>query len=453
MLTPNNYNDKGESMVAEDPTGGTGTIRKVSWRLLPLLFLGYGIAYMDRVNISFARLQMNDDLHFSATVYGLGAGLFFLSYALCEVPSNLFLLRFGARRWLARIMLTWGLLAVGMMFVRTPLQFYVTRFLLGAAEAGFFPGVLFYLTQWFPAAYRGRAVSRFYVALPLSSAVMGALAGPLLGLDGWASLSGWQWLFLVQGTPAIVLGFVILVLLPDTPRQAPWLDERERHWLESELSADAARLQMAAPHGVVATLQDRRVWLLGICNVLILGANYGFSLSAPDLLRSGTQWHVGQIGLLMSGTALLGAAAMVFNGAHSDTHGERYLHTVIPVTVSACGFAAMGLWTAPWVTVATYIVIFIGYQAVQATFWLIPSDSLRGRSAAAGIATIGSIGMVGAFASPYGWGMVKDHTGTYQAALLSLALCFGVAATLLLFMRSKARSVPADMSAAAPVTR
>jgi ACS family tartrate transporter-like MFS transporter len=204
---------------ADQKTGRTA-LNKASWRILPLLFLGYGIAYVDRLNISFAALQMNQDLHFSAIVYGLGGGLFFLSYAFFEVPSNLLLLRFGARRWIARIMVTWGILAAGMMFVRTPTQFYAMRFLLGMAEAGFFPGVVCFLMQWFPAEYRGRAISRFYIAYPLSAVVMGAIAGPLLGLDGHFELAGWQWLFLVEGLPAVLLGGVILVCLPNSPAQA-----------------------------------------------------------------------------------------------------------------------------------------------------------------------------------------------------------------------------------------
>ncbi len=190
--------------AGSDDTVGRSALRKASWRLLPLIGLGYGIAYMDRINISFAALRMNDDLGFSATVYGLGGGLFFVSYALLEVPSNVMLMKFGARRWIARIMFTWGVIAVGMMFVKTPMQFYVMRFLLGAAEAGFFPGVVFYLMHWFPAHERGRAISRFYVALPLSSILMGSIAGALLGLDGQLGLKGWQWLFLVEGLPAIL---------------------------------------------------------------------------------------------------------------------------------------------------------------------------------------------------------------------------------------------------------
>src|SRR5271156_5950565 len=206
------------TLAAEtDETIAASALRKASLRLIPLIALGYGTAYMDRVNISFASLQMNRDLHFTASIYGLGAGLFFLSYAVCEVPSNLLLCRFGARRWLSRIMITWGVLAIAMMFVKTPMQFYVLRFLLGMAEAGFFPGVVFYLMQWFPPEARARAVSGFYISLPLSSVVMGSIAGALLNLQGRLGLAGWQWLFLVEGMPAIILSFVFLLRLPDTP--------------------------------------------------------------------------------------------------------------------------------------------------------------------------------------------------------------------------------------------
>src|SRR5271156_4272644 len=217
--------------VSADETIGASAMRKAPRHLIPLIALGYGAAYMDRVNISFASLQMNRDLHFSATVYGFGAGLFFLSYSVCEVPSNLLLVRFGARRWLARIMFTWGLLAIGMMFVKTPPQFYILRFLLGMAEAGFFPGVVYYLMQWFPPEMRARAISRFYISLPLASTVMGSLAGALLNLQGRLGLAGWQWLFLLEGLPAIVLAAIFLIQLPDTPADAKWLNLEERRWL------------------------------------------------------------------------------------------------------------------------------------------------------------------------------------------------------------------------------
>src|SRR5437879_2448344 len=262
-------------------------VAKASWRLLPLIALGYGISYVDRVNISFAALQMNRDLHFSATIYGLGAGLFFLGYALFEIPSNLLLVRFGARRWIARIMLTWGVLAIGMMFVRTPIQFYVMRFLLGVAEAGFFPGVAYYLTLWFPEAHRGRAISRFYVAWPLSTVVMGAVAGSLLGLQGRLGLSGWQWLFLVEGAPAVLLSAVILFRLPDTPERATWLTADEKTWLQRRLAADAATL-VGAPQSVFKAVFSLPVLAATAVNFMLLGTFYAFNLSAPELLHNAT---------------------------------------------------------------------------------------------------------------------------------------------------------------------
>jgi ACS family tartrate transporter-like MFS transporter len=430
---------------------GRSALRKASWRLLPLIGLGYGIAYMDRVNISFASLQMNEDLHFSASVYGLGGGLFFLSYALLEVPSNLLLVRFGARRWIARIMLTWGLLAAGMMFVRTPTQFYVMRFLLGAAEAGFFPGVVFYLMLWFPAEHRGRAVTRFYVALPLSSVFMGAIAGSLLNLDGRLGLAGWQWLFLVEGIPAVLLSAVVLLCLPDSPAQAPWLTDGERTWISERLSADRAALGGAPDHSVARALLDPRVLQLGICNLFILGSTYAFILSAPAVLQGSTQWSATEIGFMVSISGVLGAVAMVLNGWHSDRRRERHLHTAIPLTLIAGAFLAMGLSDAPWIVVPAYVVVFTSQAAVQATFWLIPSDVLHGRSAAVGVAAIGSIGMLGSFIGPAAWGVARDLTGNFQTGLLWLVLPHLAAAAIVLAVRRRAR-LTAVMSPAVATT-
>ena len=437
-------------MVTADSVGRTA-LRKASWHLLPLLFFGYGIAYMDRLNISFAALQMNEDLHFSATVYGLGGGLFFLSYAFFEVPSNLLLVRFGARRWIARIMLTWGLLAASMMFVKTPAQFYTMRFLLGMAEAGFFPGVLYYLMQWFPAEYRGRAISRFYFAFPLSSVLMGAVAGPLLGLGGHFGLAGWQWLFLVEGFPAIVLAAVILTVLPNTPAQAPWLTDQEREWIENRIGAEQASSSAADESGWLRAFLDWRVVSLGICNICIFGASYAFNLSAPTVLKGVTHWTATQIGLLMSGTALLGALAMLFNGFHSDRHRERYLHTAIPLCFVACATVCIGLSETTWGIVPAYIVSTVFYAGAQAAFWLIPCDSLRGKTAAVGLAAVGSIGMLGAFIGPYAWGLARDLTGSYKVGLLSTAVSYFSAAALLLLIRHRARRSQPTTSMSAAV--
>jgi ACS family tartrate transporter-like MFS transporter len=420
---------------------GEDALRKASWRLLPFLGLCYGVSYIDRVNISFAALQMNRDLHFSGAVYGLGAGLFFLSYAALEVPSNILLVRFGARRWIARIMLTWGALATGMMFVKTPGQFYVMRFALGAAEAGFFPGVIFYLMQWFPAEFRGRAISRFYLAFPLSSAVMGALAGVLLGLQGRLDLAGWQWLFLIEGLPAIVLGVVMWIWLPDTPARVAWLTPPERDWMAHRLAADRARLGETSDHetserSVWRVLAIPVVWRLGLCNFCIMGMNYAFSLSAPALLVQRTGWTAQRVGFMMSAVALAGAVTMVLNGWHSDRSGERHLHVAIPLALWAAAVISLGLSHVPLIAVSAYGVMFLSSCAIQAAFWTIPSDALHGRSAAIGVAAIGCIGMAGAFVGPYAWGLATDFTGDYRASLLALALPALMAAAGVLTARS-----------------
>ncbi len=410
-------------------------LAKVSWRLLPLIGLGYGIAFMDRVNISFAALQMNRDLHFSNAVYGLGGGLFFLSYALFEVPSNLLLVRFGARRWIARIMLTWGLLAAGMMFVRTPLQFYVMRFLLGLAEAGFFPGVILYLTHWFPADYRGRAISRFYIAWPLSSVFMGAVAGALLNLHGRLGLAGWQWLFLLEGLPAVAMSAVIFRLLPDRPRDARWLSSEEASWIEERLAADTVALGGRESHDAWGVLRNPLVLQLAAVNFLVLGAYYAFNLSAPVILDGITHLGAAKVGYLVAGASLLGAGAMLFNGWHADIRRERYYHLCIPLGLMAAAYAVMSLTASPLVFVAGYFVAIIANMAVVAVIWLLPGYLIHPRAMAVSVATINAIGQSGSFISPYLWGLARDHTGGVHLGLSVLPLPFLLAAIIVLVMR------------------
>ncbi len=306
---------------------GVSAQRKAALRLLPVIGVGYGLAFMDRINISFASLEMNKDLHFSASVYGFGAGLFFIGYALCEVPSNLLLLRFGARRWMARIMFTWGLLAAAMMFVRTPLELNVMRLLLGVAEAGFYPGVIYYLTLWFPLRMRARAVSRFYVSLPLASVVMGSLAGWLMGLGGKLGLAGWQWLFLVEGLPTALFSLVILKMLPDSPAKATWLTAEEKAWLANQLKADGEKAHLGHSAGVAQALLSPKVWMIGVFFFFALFTNYAFGFSAPAILQGLTGWSVTNVGFLVSCFGLAGAAGMLLNSAHSDRRGERSLHS------------------------------------------------------------------------------------------------------------------------------
>src|SRR4029077_12526703 len=291
---------------------GRSARARAMWRVVLLILLAYVVAYIDRVNVSFAALQMNDDLKFSATIYGLGGGLFFLAYALFEVPSSLMLVRFRAPQWIARIMITWGLLAAGMMFVRTPLHFYVMRFLLGVAEAGFFPSVIYYFAGWFPMACRGRAVSRIYIASSLASVVMGAISGGLLGLDGMAGLRGWQWLFLVQGLPAVLLGLILLRFLPAAPATVPWLEEREKAWIHQELARDLALIGAPVRHNLLAAFANPKVLLLGMIGFLGNGAGNGLALSAPAVLAAGGRLDTLHIGYLVSAGGILGVLCVLF---------------------------------------------------------------------------------------------------------------------------------------------
>ena len=420
------------ALSAEDAIGRSA-VRKAGWRLIPLIALGYGTAFMDRVNISFASLQMNRDLHFSATVYGLGAGLFFLSYAACEIPSNLLLCRFGARRWLSRIMITWGLLAIAMMFVKTQRQFYVVRFLLGMAEAGFFPGVVFYLMQWFPPSMRARAISRFYISLPLSSAVMGAIAGALLNLNGRLGLAGWQWLFLVEGVPAVLLSIAFLAWLPDTPADAAWLLPEERRWLLDQIESDAAC--SGHRHNVGRALLDLRVWLIGLVFFCMLTSYYAFAFSAPIILLKLTGFSITQVGFLITAIGLVSALAMILNAQRSDRTRERYWHVAIPFVIIGTGFLIAGLSMSPWLAVPALAATTIANGALQGPQLAIPPIFLKGKSMAAGIAAMNTLGMIGGFIGPYWMGIAKDLTGDYQRGLLTLTVPALLAAAIILWMR------------------
>lgn len=414
---------------SEDAIGRTA-LRKASLRLLPLIGLGYGIAFMDRVNISFAALQMNRDLHFSETIFGLGAGLFFLSYAACEIPSNLLLVRFGAPRWLARIMLTWGLISMAMIFVRTPAEFYAGRLLLGAAEAGFFPGVIFYLLQWFPAGERSKAVSRFYVSFPISTIVMGSLAGWLLHLDGRLHLAGWQWLLLSEGLPAVAMSAVFLFGLPEGPEKAEWLTQAEREWIQRRLASEPRR-GAHSDHGLRQAFRDPRVWLLGGFNFFLLMAAYGYTFSAPQLVKQVTGLGATGTGFIIAGYGVIGALAMLLNGWHSDKTEERRWHLMLPSLLMAAGFLAVGMSARPVVVLPALAAIFSGLTAVIVPMWTIPPEFLRGRSAAAGIATINTIGILGGFVGPYLMGVLTDWTGGFQRGLLAMAAPALLAALLL----------------------
>ena len=404
-----------EVSVLGEEAIGRRTLRKATWRLIPLLSVCYMVAFMDRANISFAALQMNRDLGFNAGIYGFGAGVFFVSYAGCEVPSNLLMLRFGARRWIARIMLTWGLLAAAMMFVRTPASFYALRFLLGMAEAGFFPGVIYYLSLWFPQEMRARAISRFYIALPLSNTLMGLIAGSLLSLNGSLGLKGWQWLFLVEALPAIVLSVVVWFVLPDGPAEAKWMEPEERAWLTGRLQQDDAAIEHAGGHtgshsGLFRVLREPRVTLMGLFYFLSLGSFYAFSFSAPKIYLAATGLSVNGAGALIAAIALLGAGAMLLVSWHSDRLRVKVPYVVALSLVTGMAFGVSGVSRQPWIAVTALAVATVSFYGMQGPSLGLLTTFMDGPSAAVGIAAANMLSITGGFVGPM-WMAGRSSTG------------------------------------------
>jgi ACS family tartrate transporter-like MFS transporter len=413
------------------------TIRKVTWRLIPFLLLLYIIAYLDRVNVGFAALQMNEDLGFSSSVYGFGAGVFFAGYALCEIPSNLILARVGARRWIARIMFTWGLISIAMMFVRDPISFYVLRFLLGVAEAGFLPGIIYYLSNWYPAPQRARAVGWFMSAIPLSIVVGGPLAGFFLEMDGLLGLHGWQWLFLLEGIPAVLLAFVTLAYLTDHPDQAAWLKPEQRRWLVAVIQAEQAQARERHGLGVARALLHPTVWKLALIMFTCQTGSYGLSLWIPQIVQDLSGLGDFQVGLISALPYFAAAIGMVLIGAHSDRTGERFLHIAVPSMCAVIGFSVSAWLTSPIPGMIALTIAAVGDLGSRGPFWALPGRFLSGSASAGGIALINTIGSVGGFVGPYAVGWIKDATGGYTGGLLFLAaLLFAGAIGVLLLRRT-----------------
>jgi MFS transporter, ACS family, tartrate transporter len=409
---------------------GTLALRKVTLRLIPFLFILYIVAWLDRVNVGFAALQMNSDLGFSSAAFGFGSGVFFLGYCLFEVPSNLVLHRVGARRWISRIMISWGAISTAMMFVRTAPTFYVLRFLLGAAEAGFFPGVVYYLSHWYPEGQRARAIAAFMTAVPVSGVIGGPLSGALLTLNGLFGLAGWQWLFLVEGLPAILLGAVVLVYLTDRPETADWLSSAEKDWLVSILAAERSSRRGALPIGIFAALTNPTIWHLGI---IFLGAAigfYGYSFWAPLVVKSLTESSDLGVGAILGAISAVTIICMMLNSAHSDHTDERPLHVAVPLLVSGAGFFGCALLRQPILAVFFLALVPIGHCAAYGPFWSMPSRFLTGAPAAAGIALVVTIANVGGLVGPTIIGAMKDRFGTYGSAFMLLGGCVMVAAFL-----------------------
>jgi D-galactonate transporter len=405
------------------------TIAKVTRRLVPFLIVCYFVAYLDRVNVGFAALTMNQDLGLSQTAFGFGAGIFFIAYFLFEVPSNLLLERFGARKWIARIMLSWGLLSGLMAFIPSigratglgnEYSFYLVRVLLGVAEAGFFPGIIFYLTLWFPTECRARIVGYFMAAIPLSTVIGAPVSGMLLYLHGGLGLAGWQWLFIIEAVPAIILSGVVFFYLTDRPADAAWLAPEEQAWLAERLTLEQRQREAVRNYTVVESLVDGRVIGLSLVYFGAVATNYGLSFFLPQIVKAfGLNTF---LTTLVSATPyVIGVVAMVWWGRRSDRLAERRFHTAFPLFLAAAGIAVSTALDDPTLKMISLCVAGFGIFACLPVFWTLPTAFLSGAAAAAGIAVINSIGNLAGFAGPFAMGWIRDHTGSYAGGLLLLA--------------------------------
>ena len=430
----------------------TRTLGRVTKRLVPFLILCYFIAYLDRVNVGFAALQMNKDLGFSSSAFGFGAGIFFIAYFFFEVPSNLLLEKFGARRWIARIMFTWGILAGAMAFIPqisrwTGLSaahvFYTLRVLLGIAEAGFFPGIIFFLTLWFPATYRARVVGSFMVAIPLSTVIGAPISGALLNLDKLANLAGWQWVYLIEALPALFLSFVVLSYLTDKPADATWLAPEERDWLVARQAQERAQREAVRSFSVREALFNPRVLAVALIYFGANATNYGLSFFLPQIVKGFGLGNV-QTGLVTSLPYIVGAFGMILWGRRSDRKLERKWHVAIPLLVAAGGIAASTALDDPVLKMIALSIAGFGIFGCLPVIWTLPAAFLSGAAAAGGIAAVNSLGNLAGFFGPYAMGWIKDSTGSFAAGLLCLsgAGLIGVAAVLLLRHDSALENAP-----------
>jgi len=420
---------------------GEAVIHRLFWRLLPFLFLLYVVAYLDRINVGFAALQMKSQLKFSDAVYGAGAGIFLLGYFLFQVPSNMAMQRFGARRWIALLMILWGAISASTMFVGSARSFYAMRFLLGAAEAGFFPGVIYYLHCWFPATVRARALALFIMAGPIAGVIGGPISGALLGLHHRAGLAGWQWLFLLEGIPAILLGFVAHSFLTDRPEGARWLSADELGWLVAALrkAEFAESKERAAPTGtlsmLLSILLDARVWGFSFIYFSAMACAYSIMFWLPTAVRALSGISPFLIGLLSAIPYLAAAIAMVIVGAHSDRTGERDWHLALPAFVTCFALVAAAFATSVPTTVAAFTIALAAEFSMMGPFWVLASGTLDAKTAAAGIALINAVGNLGSGLGPTWIGFLRTPAGSFRGGFLGIAVLLFVAGFAVLGLR------------------
>ncbi len=411
--------------------------RRIAWRLLPFLFILYFIAYLDRVNVGFAGLEMSHNLGFTDRVFGLGAGIFFAGYFLFEIPGALLVERWSARLWIARILITWGLVTILVSLIHTRTQFYGARFLLGLAEAGFFPGIVVYLTHWFRQEDRARAGALFMAAIPVANVLGSPLAGWLLGVH-WFGIAGWRWLFIVEGIPAVLLGILTLLYMTDWPHQARWLPADEREWIMGELQREKQAKAAARAWTVAQALGNGKVILLASVYFFALIGLYGFNFWFPTILKRATGLPNLTVTLIAALPYLLGIVAMLWNGWHSDRTGERRWHTSLILFFCGAFMAlAVGFQANLWLGLGLLILSGACTTAFMPSFWQLPTAMLSESAAAASIGLINSVGGLGGFVGPYFVGYLRTFTGSFNASLIFLIAALFISAALVLALRIK----------------
>ncbi|WP_375457317.1 MFS transporter [uncultured Methylobacterium sp.] len=423
------------------------TMRRVAWRLVPFLCLLYTVAFVDRINVGFAALTMSRDLGLTPGMFGFGAGIFFLAYFLFEVPSNLILDRVGARRWIARVMVTWGLVSLGFAFITGPYSFYALRFLLGVAEAGFFPGVLLYLTYWFPKAWRGRVTAGFVVAIPIASAIAAPISGYLLAMDGILGFHGWQWMFILEAVPAVILGVICLFYLTDRPEDATWLTAAQRDWLVAEMRSEQGAVQRHDLGAILRTLVSWPVLRLALVYFGLTTGLYGIELWLPQIVKGFGGLGNVEVGFISAIPYLLAIATMGWWARHSDRTGERFGHVALACLVGCGGLVAAALVHETAVAAVIFLSLAIaGVMAARPPFWQLPTEFLSGAKAAGGIAAINAIGNLGGFVGPSLIGWAKEVTGSFTTGLMISAVTLAVSAAFTLSLKRSTRGAAAAVA-------
>ncbi len=421
-----------ETLPAELSAAEKAVFTRIAWRIMPLLILAYIINFVDRTNVGVAALTMNKDLGLTATQFGLGAGILFASYSTFEVPSNLALYYFGARRWLARIMITWGIISAANIYAQGAYSFYALRFLLGAAEAGFFPGVAFFLTLWFPAAYRARIYAWFLIGVPASSLIGSPISGMLLGLDGWMGLAGWKWLFIIEGLPAVLVGLVILWVLADKPESAKWLSAEEKLLVTTRLASEVKeREQRHFWHSV----RDPRVLMLAAIQITFIVGSYGVGIFLPQIIKA-QHFSNSQVGFIAAIPSLIACVVMILWARSVDRSGKKIVNLALTNLLSFGGFV-LAVWMSDnfMIAMVGLTAVVVGTSTARGIFWTIPPRFLGGVGAAGGLALINSVGTVGGFIGPTLMGVAKDMTGSPNAGLLALSGFLAVSTVLTMCLK------------------